>query len=207
MKKTTADKIIDTLLEVYHDTKCTLDFTSPYTLLVATILSAQCTDIRVNIVTKELFKVASTPLQMVELGETKLRRYIQSCGLSNTKAKNIIATSMTLLEQYSGEVPSTFDELTKLNGVGRKTANVLLSNVFNTPSIAVDTHVFRVANRIGLASSSDVVKTEKMLMDIIDIEKWSPSHHVIVRHGRTICHARNVDCEICCIKELCEKHI
>lgn len=197
-------KIIEILQETYRDARCGLSFSSPFELLVATILSAQCTDERVNIVTNELFSVASTPSEILELGENRLREYIKSCGLSNTKASNIIKTCYTLCEKYGEEVPETMEELTALNGVGRKTANVVLSNAFGKAAIAVDTHVKRVSNRIGLADSSDVLKVEKQLMEAIPEKYWSDAHHWIIWHGRKICQARKPACDRCPLSSLCD---
>lgn len=202
-KKETLE-IIDILSKEYGEYKCGLNFNSPFELLIATILSAQCTDERVNIVTKELFKTANTPGEILELGEEKLHEYIKSCGLSNTKAKNIMKTCFTLCDKYNEEVPSTMEELIKLNGVGRKTANVVMSNAFGIPAIAVDTHVQRVSNRLGLAKSDDVLKTEQSLMKKIPKEYWSDAHHWIIWHGRKVCSARNPKCSECMLKNLCD---
>ncbi len=204
MDKNKADAIIDILWKVYGDTHCGLDYRTPFELLIATILSAQCTDVRVNIITKELFAKADDPKAMAELGIAEVKRIIHPCGLSASKAANIIATCNTLNNKYNGKVPNSFNELTQLSGVGRKTANVVLSNAFGVAAIAVDTHVQRVSNRLGLAHSSDVVKTEKMLQDIIDKDKWSAAHHWLIWHGRQICTARNPKCGICPLMMLCE---
>ena len=197
-------EIIEILEKTYHDAKCGLDFSSPFELLIATILSAQCTDERVNKVTDVLFRVADTPDKILELGEEKLHGYIKSCGLANSKASNIMKTCYTLLDRYDGEVPSTMEELTALNGVGRKTANVVMSNAFGKDAIAVDTHVNRVSNRIGLAESRDVLKVEKQLMENIPKEYWSRAHHWIIWHGRKICSARKPSCESCPLSHLCD---
>lgn len=204
MNKDKADQIIALLETTYGGTKCGLDFGTPYELLTATILSAQCTDIRVNIVTKELFPLADTPGEMLALGREKLEDIIRPCGLSKTKSANIIKTAQMLLDQYHGEVPADFDALTSLAGVGRKTANVVLSNAFGEDAIAVDTHVQRVSNRIGLAHSEHVEKTEEMLKAIIDKDKWSEAHHWLIWHGRNICSARKPKCAACVLNALCE---
>ena len=204
MNKEKADRIVAILEQKYADRACGLDFGTPYELLTATILSAQCTDVRVNMITEELFKVADTPEDMLKLGQKKLQEIIRPCGLSKTKSHNIIKTAELLLEEYNGEVPADFDALTSLAGVGRKTANVVLSNAFHIDAIAVDTHVQRVSNRIGLADSDNVLKTEKMLMDIIDKDKWSAAHHWLIWHGREICHARSPQCSDCPLVDLCE---
>ncbi len=204
MDKRKADKIIFILGEIYKDLGCGLDFGSPYELLIATILSAQCTDVRVNIVTDELFTLAGDPQSILRMGEEKLKEIIRPCGLSPSKAKNIIAASDIIAEKYKGQVPQTFEELVELPGVGRKTANVVLANAFGVSAIAVDTHVQRVSNRIGLAHSADVVKTEQMLQQIINKELWSSAHHWLIWHGRRICKARKPLCGECPLKELCE---
>ncbi|MFA0815367.1 MAG: endonuclease III [Anaerofustis sp.] len=204
MDKHKADSIIALLEEEYGGTKCGLDFSTPYELLTATILSAQCTDVRVNIVTKQLFPIADTPQEMLAFGQQKLQDIIRPCGLSKTKSANIIKTAQMLLDHFNGEVPDDFDALTSLAGVGRKTANVVLSNAFGEDAIAVDTHVFRVSNRIGLAHANDVVKTEAMLRAIIDKDKWSNAHHWLIWHGRLVCSARKPKCSACVLRELCE---
>ena len=196
-------KILNILKENYGEYKCGLNFSSPFELLVATILSAQCTDERVNIVTNKLFKVANTPSDILALGEDNLAKYIKSCGLSNSKSKNIIKTCYTLCTEYREKVPDKMDELIKLNGVGRKTANVVLSNAYSIPAIAVDTHVQRVSNRIGLSNSDNVLETEKSLMENIPKKDWSDAHHWLIWHGRKICNARNPKCEICPLNKLC----
>jgi len=206
MEKEKITQIQQKLTERFPDAHCELDFNTPYELLVATILSAQCTDVRVNKVTKELFAVSDTPEKMVELGEEKLKTYIKSCGLSNSKAKNIISMSKDLVEKYSSEVPNDHAKLKNLAGVGQKTANVVMSNAFGYPAFAVDTHVQRVSNRIGLARSENVSGTEKQLMENFDRNDWTKMHHILIFHGRNICHARKPDCGNCPINGLCEKN-
>ncbi|MCT4633225.1 MAG: endonuclease III [Firmicutes bacterium] len=195
--------IIEELEKLYPGAKAELNYTTPFELLIATILSAQCTDIRVNLVTAELYKEHNTPDKIVELGNQGLINYIRSCGLYKSKAKNIIETSKIIMRDFEGEVPEKLDELVSLPGVGRKTANVVMSNAFGTPAIAVDTHVQRVSNRIGLANSKDVLKTEKQLMDILPREKWTLTHHMLIHHGRRVCKARKPECDICTIAKLC----
>lgn len=187
----------------YGDEGCGLDFRTPYELLVATILSAQCTDVRVNLVTDELFKDYNTPQKMLALSQQKLQEHIRSCGLSKTKSKNILATSRILLQVFDGEVPKTMEELIELPGVGRKTANVVMSNAFGADAIAVDTHVFRVSKRIGLATGNNVLQVEKELMAILPKSYWSRAHHWIIWHGRRLCKARNPECPECPLKEIC----
>lgn len=191
------------LEKLYPDAKTELNGDSPFELLIATILSAQCTDVRVNIVTEDLFKELKGPADYLEIGLQDLEERIKTCGLYKTKAKNILGTCKTLLEKYGGEVPRTREELMELPGVGRKTANVVMSNAFGIPTIAVDTHVFRVSNRIGLADGKDVDKTEVQLMERIPEDQWSINHLRIILHGRRVCKARNPLCEECTINEEC----
>ncbi len=195
--------VLEKLMERFPDAKAELNFTNPFELLIATILSAQCTDVQVNKTTSTLFKELKTPQDYIELSEEKLGGKIRSCGFYKTKSKNILETCKLLIENYDSQVPDTMEELTTLPGVGRKTANVVLSNAFNTPAIAVDTHVFRVANRIGLANSTNVLDTEKDLMDNIEREMWSKAHHLLIFHGRRICKARKPLCDICPITDYC----
>ncbi|WKY46399.1 endonuclease III [Eubacteriaceae bacterium ES3] len=195
--------VIATLESLYGDAGCGLNFTSPFELLVATILSAQCTDVRVNIVTEELYKKYNTPEKILSLGEAELQKKIRTCGLANTKAKNIILTCQKLLEEFGGDVPQSMNELTSLPGVGRKTANVVMSNAFGIPAIAVDTHVFRVARRIGLAQGESVLAVEKELRALLPQEVWSNAHHWLIWHGRICCTARKPKCSACELNEFC----
>lgn len=199
--------VLRLLKETYPDAKPELDFNSPFELLVATMLSAQCTDKQVNKTTAVLFPKYGTPEAFAALTEEELAPYIKGCGLYKTKGKNIIAASRILLAEYGGEVPNDRDALTKLPGVGRKTANVVVSNAFGTPAIAVDTHVFRVANRIGLADAKDVLHTEEQLMQNIPKEEWSIAHHWLIFHGRRCCSARNPKCEGCSVREYCMENL
>ncbi len=203
MKKKDITNTLNILNEVYSDAECALNFRSSYELLIATILSAQCTDVRVNMVTGKLFEKYNTPETMVELSEVELQEKIHSCGFYRNKAKNILATSRELLLNYNGIVPDNMEELIKLPGVGRKTANVVMSNAFNIPAIAVDTHVFRVSKRIGLASGDNPLKVELELMKVIPKKMWSKAHHFLIWHGRKICKARKPDCGTCPISEYC----
>ena len=192
------------LLELlYYDEKPQLKFNSPFELLVAVILSAQCTDKRVNEVTENLFPLADTPEKILALGIEKLKEIIKPCGLFHAKAKHITGTSKILLDEYGGEVPEDFDELIKLPGVGRKTANVVSSIAFKKPAIAVDTHVFRVANRTKLAEGKTPLEVEQGLQKIIPREKWSDAHHWLIWHGRVICTARKPKCDICALAFSC----
>ena len=191
------------LEETYRNAVPQLKFDSPFELLVAVILSAQCTDKRVNLVTAELFPLANTPEKILQLGEARLEEIIKPCGLSRSKAKHIVETSKILLENYGGEVPSDFDELIKLPGVGRKTANVVTSVAFKNPAIAVDTHVFRLANRMKLAEGNTPLEVELGLQKIIPREKWTDTHHRLIWHGREICKARNPKCSSCPLSKIC----
>lgn len=198
------NKILDDLDSLYPNAKAGLDFTTPFELLIATILSAQCTDVRVNKVTSVLFKEHNTPKAILGLGVDGLTKYIKSCGLYKTKSKNIINTCNVLYHDYDSKVPDTIEELMKLPGVGRKTANVVVSNAFGTPAIAVDTHVFRVTNRIGIVNEKDVLSTEIALMKVIPKDRWSKSHHLFIWHGRNLCKARNPKCEECILNDICK---
>jgi endonuclease-3 len=177
---------------------------TPFELLVAVILSAQATDKSVNIATRELFPVANTPQKILDLGEAGLREYVQRIGLYQTKSKHIIRMCRILLEQHGGEVPQTREALEALPGVGRKTANVILNTAFGQPTIAVDTHIFRISNRIGLAPGKDVVEVEKKLMKFVPDEFKQDAHHWLILHGRYVCVARKPKCRECIIQDLCE---
>ena len=191
------------LEETYRGAVPQLKFDSPFELLVAVILSAQCTDKRVNQVTQILFPIANTPEKILQLGQPKLEEIIKPCGLSRSKAKHIVETAKILLESYGGEVPADFDELIKLPGVGRKTANVVTSVAFKNPAIAVDTHVFRLSNRLKLAEGKTPLEVELGLQKIIPREKWSDAHHWLIWHGREICKARNPKCNVCPLSKVC----
>jgi endonuclease-3 len=180
-----------------------LDYATPFELLVAVILSAQATDIGVNKATRRLFPVANTPRAILELGEERLRSYIRTIGLFNTKAANIIGTCRILIDQHGGEVPRERTALEALPGVGRKTANVVLNTAFGEPTIAVDTHIFRVSNRTGLAPGKTPLAVEKKLMRNVPAEFRKDAHHWLILHGRYICTARNPHCEECILNDLC----
>jgi endonuclease-3 len=197
------NKILDVLEATYPDAQCELNYTTPFELLIATILSAQCTDVRVNKVTEVLFKKHNAPEDFSKLSVEEIGEEIKSCGLYKSKAENIKATSEILCSIYKGKVPKTLEELTELPGVGRKTANVVLSNAFNQEAMAVDTHVFRVANRIGIVHTKTPGKTEFALMEAIPKNRWSHSHHLLIFHGRRICKARKPECSVCPIKNDC----
>ncbi len=195
--------VLDGLAAAHPDAKPELNFSNPFELLIATILSAQCTDKQVNKCTPKLFDACPTAQDMLKLNEQELIEYIKPCGFFNTKAKHILSACKDIVAKFSGEVPSTREQLESLSGVGRKTASVVLSNAFGVPAIAVDTHVFRVSNRIGLAKSTTVEGTERMLMQVIPEEKWSIAHHWLIFHGRRVCSARNPRCSECTINNLC----
>jgi len=180
-----------------------LDYKTPFELLVAVILSAQATDVGVNKATKKLFPVARTPEKMLALGEEGLKRYIATIGLYNAKAKNVIATSRALIEQHGGQVPRTREALEALPGVGRKTANVVLNTAFGEETIAVDTHIFRVANRTGLAPGKNVREVEDKLVKVTPPEFKRHAHHWLILHGRYVCKARKPNCPECVIRDLC----
>lgn len=196
-------EILSRLRRMYPEARCGLNFTTPFELLIATILSAQCTDVRVNQVTKRLFARANTPEAILSLGEETLQEEIRECGLFRTKSRHIIEACQMLLAEYEGEVPSDFHYLVKLPGVGRKTANVMLTNAFGKPSMPVDTHVFRVSNRVGLATGKTPREVEEGLMQNLPQAEWHDAHHLLIHHGRNICKARNPLCHECQIRDLC----
>ncbi|MEO8332099.1 MAG: endonuclease III [Gallionella sp.] len=181
-----------------------LEYKTPFELLVAVILSAQATDVSVNAATRHLFPVANTPQGLLKLGEAKLRDHVQRIGLYKTKAKHIIQMCKLLMERHGGQVPQTREELEALPGVGRKTANVILNTAFGQPTIAVDTHIFRVANRIGLAPGKTVLEVEKKLLKFVPDEFKHDAHHWLILHGRYVCQARKPKCSVCIIYDLCE---
>ena len=203
MKLADIDEVFARLSVVNPDPKTELEFTNPFTLVVAVALSAQATDVGVNKATKALFKIADTPEKMVALGLGGIKEHIKTIGLFNTKAKNVLKLSEMLIEQHNSEVPEEREALEALPGVGRKTANVVLNEAFGHPTIAVDTHIFRLGNRTGMAPGKDVVAVEKELLRRVP-EKWKKgSHHWMILHGRYICKARKPDCGNCVISDLC----
>ena len=204
LKQSSIKKVLALLESEYSETTTALDFGTPFQLLVSTMLAAQSTDKRVNIVTKDLFPDYSNPRSFLTLTLSELENHIKTVGLYKSKAKNILATCRILVDKYDGKVPLTREELIELPGVGRKTANVVLSIVTDFKAIAVDTHVFRVSNRIGLAASGDVRKTEDDLMKNIPRKDWSDAHHWLIWHGRKVCKARNPACETCFSNPYCE---
>ncbi|MBQ75463.1 MAG: endonuclease III [Gammaproteobacteria bacterium] len=181
-----------------------LQYESTFELLIAVILSAQATDVSVNKATKELYAIANTPESIYALGENALKRYIKTIGLFNTKARNIIRTCKTLIDQHQSNVPETRKELEQLPGVGRKTANVVLNTAFGQPTMAVDTHIFRVSNRTRLAPGKNVLKVEEKLLKVIPDEFIHDAHHWLILHGRYVCIARNPRCGACVVYDQCE---
>lgn len=204
LKRNDIKEVLEKLEEKYPDAKCELNHKNAFELLIATILSAQSTDKRVNIVTKDLFKEYNSPKKFLELTQEELEEKIRTIGFYRNKSKNILGACRLLVEEYDSKVPNDRKNLERLPGVGRKTASVVLSNAFSQNAIAVDTHVFRVSNRIGLAKSDNVLDTEKDLMKNIDEKMWSKAHHLLIFHGRRTCKARNPLCEECNILNLCE---
>ena len=204
MKRSDKEEALIRLQNLYPDAKPALRYSSPYELLVAVILSAQCTDERVNIVTEKLFKKHNTPEKMCELSQEQLEKYIYSCGFYRMKAEHILSASKDILQKFGGEVPSTIEELMSLAGVGKKTANVVYSVAFGGAAIAVDTHVFRVSNRLGIAKGDTPEKVEAGLNKAIPKEDWSKAHHWLIYHGRRVCHSRKPNCEGCALRELCD---
>lgn len=195
------EKIYRLLGEMHKDADCELDFGSPFQLLVAVILSAQCTDKRVNMITEELFKHASTPEDFVAMPVEELEKLIFSCGFYHNKARAIKEASASIVE--GGGMPTDREGLMKLRGVGRKTANVVYAVAYGGNAIAVDTHVFRVSNRLGIASAKTPEETERQLMAAFDEEKWGHLHHLLIFHGRYTCHSQKPDCAACLLKEEC----
>ena len=197
-------EIIEYFEEKYPDPETALNYKTPFQLLIATIMSAQTTDVQVNKVNKELFKKYKKPSDFAKLDVEELQKEIQSIGLYKNKSKYIIETSKMIVKNYNGEVPKSRKELTKLPGVGRKTANVVLANAFDQKTIAVDTHVFRVANRLGLVNTDKRDQVEQDLMKVVPGDYWTRLHHWLIFHGREICKARNPRCEECEISSFCD---
>ena len=203
MKRADIDQFFRRLAAVNPAPKTELDYDTPYTLLVAVVLSAQATDVSVNKATAELFKAADTPAAMAALGEERLRGYIKTIGLYNSKARNIIALSRDLVERHGGRVPGTRAALEALPGVGRKTASVVLNGAFGEPTIAVDTHVFRVANRTGLARGKTPRAVEDRLAKVVAKQWRQHAHHWLILHGRYVCKSRKPECPRCAVRDLC----
>lgn len=195
--------VLDKLEHAYPDAGCALDYDSVFHLLVAVVLSAQTTDVSVNKVTPELFRRFPEAKDLAAAELSEIEDIIRAIGLYKNKSRNIKALSTALIEEYEGKVPSDYDKLVKLPGVGRKTANVVLAEAFGAQRIAVDTHVFRVSNRIGLANDKDVLSTEKTLMSVLPEDKWTRAHHLLIFHGRRCCTARKPNCINCPLADLC----
>ena len=202
-EKKRANQILNRLKKVYPDVKSAIESESPFEMLIATILSAQCTDERVNIVTKDLFKKYKSPEDYLKVSNTELEKDIFSTGFYRQKARSIKQTCQKLLDDYDGEVPVDFDELTKLPGVGRKTASVVAGNAFGIPAIAVDTHVRRLSNLLGFTSSNNVDKIEERLKELFVKKDWINVSHWLATHGRTTCIARRPKCDECFLSDLC----
>jgi len=204
MKKETVIKILDILEETYPEAECALDHENVFQLIVAVALSAQTTDVSVNKVTPQLFAAYPTPQTLAQADVEEVAEYIRKIGMYKTKSKNIVNMAKILVEKFNGQVPEDYDALVSLPGVGRKTANVVLSVGFGHQRIAVDTHVFRVANKIGFVHEKDVLKTELALMEVIPKDRWTKTHHSLIFHGRNCCVARKPKCGQCPIKTYCE---
>jgi endonuclease-3 len=203
LTKKKASQLIKLLNKSIKNPKTSLKYRNRFTLLTSVVLSAQCTDVNVNNVTKSIYQKYYRPEHFVDLGISKIKKLIKKIGLFNTKAKNIYYLSKILSDKYQGKVPDKFEELMLLPGVGRKTANVVLNALFNKPTIAVDTHVFRVGNRTGLASGKNPEQVENQLLKILPKKHIKKAHHLILLHGRYICKARNPLCKECAIKKIC----
>jgi len=203
VKKADVVELFTRLRELNPHPTTELTYTTPFELLVAVVLSAQATDVGVNKATRKLYPVANTPQAILKLGEEKLKRYISTIGLYNAKAKNVIALCKILVEHYDSEVPDNREALEALPGVGRKTANVVLNTAFGHHTIAVDTHIFRVSNRTGLAPGKDVRAVEDKLEKVVPKEFKQDAHHWLILHGRYVCKARKPDCPQCVIRDLC----
>lgn len=203
LKRDEVVELFSRLRELNPHPTTELEYSTPFELLVAVTLSAQATDVGVNKATRRLFPVANTPAAILALGEDGLKKYIATIGLFNAKAKNVIATCRILVDDYGGEVPRSREALESLPGVGRKTANVVLNTAFGEPTIAVDTHIFRVANRTGLAPGKDVRAVEDKLQKVVPAEFMQDAHHWLILHGRYVCKARKPDCPQCVIRDIC----
>jgi endonuclease-3 len=203
LNKNEALKLIQKLNKSIKKPRTSLKYRNQFTLLISVVLSAQCTDVNVNNVTKDIYKKYYTPEHFVKLGEKKIRNLIKRIGLFNNKAKNIHSLSKILVNKYNSKIPDQFEELIELPGVGRKTANVVLNEAFNKPTIAVDTHVFRVGNRTGLSKGNSPAQVEKQLLNILPNQHLKKAHHLILLHGRYICKARKPLCNKCIINKIC----
>jgi len=200
------NEIYDRLYEIHGECTCPLRHESPFQLLAAVMLSAQCRDERVNQVTERLFAVAPDAKSMAKLPVDEIAELIRACGLFANKSRNLSAAAKMIVEEFNGEVPRTMEELTRLPGIGRKSANVLLGNVFDTPGFPVDTHVNRLLNRLGAVCDDDPERIERAACAEIAPEKWCNFSHLLIQHGRLVCHARKPECDICALGGLCKKH-
>ena len=203
LRKSKREAILKILEETYKDTKTALNYNSPFELLVAVILSAQCTDERVNKITARIFPRLNTPEKMGKLSLEEMENEIRDCGLYHAKAKNLLTTCQMLVQEFNSTIPDSIEMLMKLPGVGKKTANVVASIIYHVPAIAVDTHVFRVSHRLGLAKGADPLATEKELQKAIPMDKWSDAHHWLIWHGRKVCKARKPLCSQCVLLDEC----
>ncbi|MBT9155335.1 MAG: Endonuclease III [Firmicutes bacterium] len=197
------ESVVEELCKLYPDARCELNFANPFQLLVATVLSAQCTDVRVNEVTAKLFAKYTSAYDLLPVEQQVLEEELRSLGLFRHKARNILALCRVLCERFGGEVPRTIDELVALPGVGRKTANVVVNNAFGVPALAVDTHVFRVAMRLGWARGKTPLAVEAELCRLLPQSLWGDVHHLLIWHGRRVCHARSPVCETCSLRAMC----
>ena len=204
MNAKNAQQSLRILSELYKDARPALHYATAYELLIAVMLSAQCTDERVNKVTAELFKEHNTPETMLLLSQEQLEKYIFSCGLYKSKAAHILSATKDIVERFGGQVSESFSDLKSLAGVGQKTANVVSAVWFDKDAIAVDTHVFRVSNRLGLADANTPLKTEEQLKKVIPQKDWSKAHHWLIYHGRRVCHSQKPDCGNCALREYCD---
>lgn len=204
LRKAHKQAILARLEQAYSGAKTALNYHSPFELLVAVILSAQCTDERVNLITARLFPRLDTPEKMLALSQEEMEAEIRDCGLYRAKAKHILAACRMLVEKFGSAVPGDIDALRQLPGVGQKTANVVASIIYNVPAIAVDTHVYRVSHRLGMAKGANPALTEKELQRAIPREKWSDAHHWFIWHGRKVCKARKPLCDECMLRDLCQ---
>lgn len=205
-KRERAAAIIDILEREYPLAECTLDFENGWQLMVSVRLAAQCTDARVNIVTKDLFAKYPTPFALAEAPVEDIEAIVKPCGLGHTKARDISLAMKLICEKYNGMVPDTMEELLEVPGVGRKSANLLLGDVYGKPAVVTDTHCIRLCGRFGLTDSKDPTKVEMQLRDIIDIEKGNDFCHRLVLHGRAVCTARKAYCDKCCLKDVCDSY-
>ncbi len=204
MRKTTIDKVFKLLSKIYPKPKTELQYANSYTFLIAVVLSAQSTDISVNKATKKLFKIIKNPQTMIKLGEINLKKYIKRIGLYNSKARNIIELSKILANKYNNKIPKNFNELISLPGVGNKTASVYQNEILKIPRIAVDTHVFRLANRIGLTKTATADLTQSKLEKVVPKKWFMKAHHLLILHGRRICKAQKPLCNLCSIQQICK---